>query len=199
MISVSVRFARGSSPGLKYVIGYTWDEFLCAKTVDAASYLPCDRSDPLVCHGKRQYGVHSYGYGTSASSRAAEVVECGDPTVQNRHMFVNRHVRWIADVVAGHGSDDGDRRRRTRPEPGPTTARADAGPSSAAAAAAAAATAPQTTAVGDASSFDPQDYPYLVYLEGDTDEPVCGGTLISPLLVLTSAYCTTRMSTIEVL
>lgn len=42
------------------------------------------------------------------------------------------------------------------------------------------------------------NYPYLVYLEGLPDEPVCGGTLISPWHVLTTAYCTTRMTEIMV-
>lgn len=173
------------------IIAFTWAEFLCSKTIGPSSlYLPCDRGDPLLCNSNRQYGIFSYGYGTKASSRAAEVTECGDPTVQSRHLFVNRHTRWIADTVNKHTKDAEEDdvlwfpattavEEVTSEKPGPPLSQ-------------------DSYSVTDEDSFDPENHPYLVYLEGYLDEPVCGGTLISPLHVLTTAYCTTRMSNIEV-
>lgn len=188
------------SPGLEYVIGYTWADFLCAETVGLVTRrLPCDRADPLLCSGGRlQYGIFGYGYEGTGTSPATEAIECGDPAVQSRHLFVNRHTGWIAETMAklttdsdGDGprhSEDANRGNETttrhhRPKrPRPTQTAASNRPEV------------SSTAAGRVEV----DYPYLVYLEGLPDEPVCGGTLISAWHVLTTAYCTTRMTEIVV-
>jgi len=187
------RFPRVFSSGLEYLIGYTWADFLCAETVGpTATRLPCDRADALVCSGGRhQYGIFSYGYDGTGASPATEATECGNPAIQGRHLFVNRNAGWITEMMADHGGDskqiDEDKkttmpkkcRRSKRPRPTATSARAE---------------------VSEDSSTDHLEvnYPYLVYLEGLYDEPVCGGTLVSPWHVLTTAYCTTRMTEIMV-
>lgn len=159
-----------------YVIADTWSEFLCARTrQDANVHLPCNRGDPVVCDGDKQYGITSYGYSTR-TSRSAEETECGDPAVQSRHLLVNNHAQWVADTVANHTAVVGGRR------PTSTTAETPYGASG---------------SFRNASPSDPLNYPYLVYLESFPGEPACGGTLISPSHVLTTARCTTRMSKIE--
>eukprot|EP00102_Acyrthosiphon_pisum_P020458 XP_016657668.1 PREDICTED: uncharacterized protein LOC100575281 isoform X2 [Acyrthosiphon pisum] len=216
-VPVRVKYGRTacripkSNPGLEYLIGYTWADFLCSETVGpTTTRLPCDRADPLVCSGSRhQYGIFSYGYDGTGASPATEATECGDPAIQGRHLFINRNAGWIAEIIANHGGDskqiDEDkkttmtttmtptmtttmtttitttmltkRRRSTRLRPTATSTR-----------------------VPEDSSTDQLEvnYPYLVYLEGLYDEPVCGGTLVSPWHVLTTAYCTTRMTEIMV-
>lgn len=185
------RFPRRFSPGLKYVIGFTWADFLCAETVGpTAKRLPCDQADPLVCFGGRhQYGIFSYGYDGTGASPATEATECGDPAIQGRHLFVNRNAAWIAEIMAHHVGDskqiDVDEKttatslRPTRPRL-TTTTTSEA--------------LPKVTCTDHLEG----NYPYLVYLEGMPDEPVCGGTLVSPRHVLTTAYCTTRMTEIMV-
>jgi len=189
------RFPRRFSLSLKYVIGYTWEDFLCAETIGpTATRLPCDRSDPLMCTGGRhQYGIFSYGY-DDTGAYLTEAAECGDTAIQSRHLFVNRHAGWIAETMAklaadqggiSHKSDDVTDRttvrryRSTRPQPTTSSTR--------------------VTVPEDAYTERLEvDYPYLVYLEGLPDEPVCGGTLVSPRHVLTTAYCTSRMTEIAV-
>ncbi|VVC29189.1 Peptidase S1, PA clan,Serine proteases, trypsin domain [Cinara cedri] len=183
-VPVRVQYGRNAckipelNPALKYVIAYTWPDFLCAKTTGRQpSPMPCDRGDALVCHGDRLYGVFSYGYNTGAETAAAAEsrTDCGAHAVQGRHLFVNRHFKWIADTLAGRPADGG---AAARAESDAMTSRSGNTP----------------------RSFVPENHPYLVYLEGrlDQDEPTCGGSLISSRLVLTSAYCTIRMSEIEV-
>lgn len=170
------------SPGIKYVIADTWAEFLCTRT-ESPSYLPCDRGDPLICESNVQFGVTSYGYSTE-TSREADGTECGDPTVQSRHLFVNNYAHWIMETISN--------RTHTVGHPKTTVSTT---------------TEHTTSSIRGLSVEEDEDlsnihskdsYPYLVYLESYPDEPVCGGTLISALHVLTSAYCTTRMSSIEV-
>lgn len=181
------------------MIGFTWEDFLCAETVGpTATRLPCDRADALVCSGGRhQYGIFSYGYDGTGASPAMEATECGDPAIQGRHLFVNRYAGWIAEMMADHGGDskqiDEDkkttttttttmptkRRRSTRPRPTSTST-------------------PVEVPEDSRTEQLEVNYPYLVYLEGLYDEPVCGGTLVSPWHVLTTAYCTTRMTEITV-
>lgn len=91
---------------MKYIVGYTWDKFLCTMNTGPTVRLPCDRGDALVCDGGWLLGVHSYGYDTGPSSMASGAGDCGDPAVQNRHLFVNRYVRWIAKTVFKHGARD---------------------------------------------------------------------------------------------
>lgn len=191
------------STGLKYIIAYTWTEFLCARTVDGLSptpNLPCDSAgDALLCRHQNgrtplQYGVFSYAYGTIVN----EVDGCGHPTVQARHMFVNKHADWIAETVStkrGTVIAGGQRPRHYRPtaaitpQPSPLPPRKKRPPAANA----------DRDSDRNAKSLGPENYPYLVYLEGNgPGEPVCGGTLISAVHVLTSAYCTTRMSDIRV-
>ncbi|XP_060843057.1 uncharacterized protein LOC132923217 [Rhopalosiphum padi] len=184
-----------SNTFLEFVIGFTWADFLCAETIGpAAMRLPCDRADPLLCSsGQHQYGIFSYGYDVTDASPATEATECGDSTVQGRLLFVNRYTGWISETMKKLGTDyDGEsqqsekynkttvrRRRPTRPRPTTTSTKT---------------VVPQVTCTDRMEV----DYPYLVYLEGLPDEPVCGGTLVSPWHVLTTAYCTTRMTEIMV-
>ncbi|XP_050060097.1 uncharacterized protein LOC126551256 isoform X2 [Aphis gossypii] len=199
-VPVRVKYGRTacripkSNPSLEFVIGYTWADFLCAETIGpGVTRLPCDRSDPLLCSsGRHQYGIFSYGYdGTDAS---LATIECGDSAVQGRLLFVNRHAGWISDTMTKEGDDDGSwqfgkngrttTRHRHTTQPRSTTNSTQAA-------------VPHVTST--ARPVRPEiDYPYLVYLEGRFDEPVCGGTLITPWHVLTTAYCTTRMTEIVV-
>lgn len=166
---------------------YKWAEFLCAKTVGIPTLLPCDRGDPLVCRGGKQYGLLSYAYSTTKSSQVAELYDCGDPTVQSRHLFLNRYAHWISRTASKYGYREGSAQPGNRKAAViPTTLPQQTSTLQHAA-----------TAAADVS-FDPENYPYVVYLEGYPDEPTCGGTMLSPVHVLTSAYCTTRMSTVEV-
>jgi len=183
-------FPRRFSLILKFVIEHTWEDFLCTETVGPKTKrLPCNRADPLLCSGGRhQYGILSYGYDGTGASLATEATECDDPAIQGRHLFVNRYTVWITDMMAHHVGDSKQidkgkktttSRRPTRPRQTTTTTRAE---------------------VSEVTCTDHLEgnYPYLVYLEGMPDEPVCGGTLVSPRHVLTTAYCTTRMTEIMV-
>lgn len=190
------RFPRRFSRGFGYVIGYTWADFLCVETVSPTTIrLPCDRADPLVCSGGRhQYGIFSYGYNGTVTSTVTEATECGDPAIQSRHLFVNRNTEWITEMMANHVGDSKQideyektttattttTNRPTQPQPTTTSTRVE------------------VSEVTSCTDHLEDNYPYLVYLEGLPDEPVCGGTLISPWHVLTTAYCTTRMTKIMV-
>lgn len=194
---------RRISPSLKYIINYTWPEFLCAKPIGktAASRQPCHQGDPLLCHGNKQYGTFSYGYHANTTSRAVsgtETSECRDPGVQSRFLFVNKHTDWIANTVLKHAGDepvDGGRDYDRPDGPADGTPRDPSAPPPLPPWR----TNSSSTEANDVESFEPSDsYSYLVYLTGGPGEPVCGGTLISPTHVLTSAYCTSRMSEIEV-
>jgi len=180
------------------VIGYTWADFLCAETIGpGVTRLPCDRSDPLLCSsGRHQYGIFSYGYDGTDASLATEAIECGDSAVQGRLLFVNRHAGWISETMTKLmvGNDDsswqfGKNDRTTARHRHPTQPQSTTNSTQA--------VVPHVTST--ARPVRPEiDYPYLVYLEGLPDEPVCGGTLITPWHVLTTAYCTTRMTEIVV-
>lgn len=165
---------------------------MCAKMIgrDASSRQSCDYGDPLLCHGNRQYGIFSYGYRIKATSTAmlgTETSECRDPDVQSRFLFVNKRTGWIKDTVsraAGHAPADKDGREAvddvtdqesytTRPMPTKSTTEYD-------------------------QSLDYSIYGYLVYLTGRPDEPICGGTLMTAMHVLTTAFCTFHMSEIKV-
>ncbi|XP_050054742.1 uncharacterized protein LOC114128086 isoform X3 [Aphis gossypii] len=203
-VPVRVKYGRTacripkSNPSLEFVIGYTWADFLCAETIGpGVTRLPCDRSDPLLCSsGRHQYGIFSYGYDGTDASLATEAIECGDSAVQGRLLFVNRHHGWISETMTKDmvGDNDGSwqfgkngrttTRHRHTTQPRSTTNSTQA-------------VVPHVTST--ARPVLPEiDYPYLVYLEGLIDEPVCGGTLITPWHVLTTAYCTTRMTEIVV-
>lgn len=189
---------------MKYVIGYTWSDFVCTQTLGPLSvHLPCDRSDPLLCHQNKLYGIFSYGYDTdytpdsiiNPGSSESGRFECSDPTVQGRSLFVNNHVKWIADTISNikmtpvtkniskHKIDDDGSQRVTSTVTITQT--------------------PSTSSINQAEMIenllpDPENYPYLVHFQGLPNEPICGGTLISPVHVLTTAYCTMRMTEIQV-
>ncbi|XP_025203126.1 uncharacterized protein LOC112600174 [Melanaphis sacchari] len=200
-VPVRVKYGRTacripkSNPGFEYVIGFTWADFLCAETIGpAVTRLPCDRADPLLCSsGRYQYGIFSYGYDGTNASPATEATECGDSVIQGRLLFVNRYAGWISEtmtkLIANHdgGSQQSDKDYKTTTRHRhPTRLRSTTNSTQT--------VVPQVTCTDRLEV----DYPYLVYLEGLPDEPVCGGTLVSPWHVLTTAYCTTRMTEIVV-
>jgi hypothetical protein len=129
---------------------------------------------------------------------------CRNPSVQSRYLFINSRVGWIKDMVSRNTTKQ-DRRYADGGQQSPQDGRnVDGGqlptnvsevtesyslplnPRSA------------QTKENVFQSSNPHTYPYLVYLTGRSGEPECGGTLVTSVHVLSSAYCTARLSAIKV-
>ncbi|XP_050424588.1 granzyme A-like [Adelges cooleyi] len=76
-------------------IPLTWPEYLCSKP-DVQMICPGDSGGPLLCRGF-QFGIASHGYDYTNLDGP---VECGNPNVQTRHLFVYPYREWIQTIIA---------------------------------------------------------------------------------------------------
>jgi len=52
-----------------------------------------DSGGPMICNGK-QYGVCSKYYNFKNTT-----AECGSPDMQNVHVFLHYHLKWITNII----------------------------------------------------------------------------------------------------
>lgn len=62
---------------------------------------PGDSGGPLICNGF-QYGIASHGW-NYRDDDDDELIVCGSPDVQTRHLLVHQYADWIKHVIKNTG------------------------------------------------------------------------------------------------